>query len=101
MDIKVKWSPEAVEDVESIVEYISRDSQFYAQATVSKILDFSRSIGKFPKMGRIVPEFGDKNLRERLVYSYRLVYKIELTHILIVAVIHDKRIFGSIAERFV
>ena len=99
MDIKVKWSPEAVEDVESIAEYISRDSQFYAQATVSKMIDFSRSIAKFPKMGRMVPEFNDKKIRERLVYSYRLVYKIERTHALIVAVIHDKRLFSSIAER--
>ena len=101
MDIKVKWSPEAYEDVESIAEYISRDSQFYARATVSKIIDFSRSVGKFPQMGRVVPEFNDKKIRERLVYSYRLVYKVERTYILIVAVIHDKRSFDSISERFV
>ena len=77
MDLKVKWSPEAVEDVESIARYISRDSQFYARATVSKIIDFSRSISKFPQIGRMVPEFNDKQIRERLVYSYRLVYKVE------------------------
>ena len=73
MDIKAKWSLEAVEDVESIAEYISRDSQFYARATVSKIVDFSRSVAKFPQVGRMVPEFNDKKIRERLVYSYRLV----------------------------
>ena len=100
MDIKVNWSPRALEDVESIAEYISRDSQFYARATVSKIIDFSRSVGRFPQMGRIVPEFNDKKIRERLVYSYRLVYKIENARVLIVAVIHDKRLFSSISERF-
>ncbi len=52
-------------------------------------------------MGRIVPECNDKNIRERLVYSYRLVYKIERTKILIVAVIHDKRLFYSVSERFI
>ena len=100
MELKIKWSPEAVEDVESIAEYINRDSPFYAQATVSKILDFSRSVGQFPRMGRVVPEINDKKIRERLVYSYRLVYKIERISILIVAVIHDKRSFGSIFDRF-
>ncbi len=100
MDIKVKWSPEAVEDVESIAQYISRDSQFYAQSTVSKIIDFSRSVARFPKMGRMVPEFKDKKIRERLVYSYRLVYKIERSQILIIAVIHGKQLFDSISERF-
>ena len=52
-------------------------------------------------MGRIVPEFNNKKIRERLVYSYRLVYKINRGYILIVAVIHDKRLFGSLSERFV
>ncbi len=101
MDRKVKWSPEAIEDVESIAEYIARDSQFYARATVTKIIDFSRSVGKFSQMGRIVPEFNDSKIRERLVYSYRLVYKIERAHILIVAVIHGKQLFDSIAGRLI
>ena len=35
MDFKVVWSPEAIEDLESIAEYISRDSEFYAQAVVA------------------------------------------------------------------
>ena len=100
MDIKVRWSPQAVEDIESIAEYISRDSQFYAQATVTKIIDFARSAAQFPRMGRMVPEFNDKNIRERLVYSYRLVYKIERASILIVAVIHGKQLFDSISGRF-
>lgn len=101
MVVKVSWSPEAVEDVESIAHYISRDSKFYAKATVSKIIDFSRSVVKFPQMGRVVPELNDIKIRERLVYSYRLVYKIEQTHILIVAVIHDKRLFNSVSGRFI
>ena len=100
MDLKVNWSPEAIEDVESIAEYIGRDSQFYARATVAKIIDYSRSISRFPQIGRMVPEFNDKQVRERLVYSYRLVYKVERTRALIVAVIHDKRLFSSISERF-
>lgn len=32
MDFKVAWSPEAIEDLESIAEYIGRDSEFYARA---------------------------------------------------------------------
>ena len=100
MVIKVKWSPEAAEDVVAIAEYIDRDSPYYARATVSKIIDFSHSLGRFPKMGRTVPEFNNPKIRERLVYSYRLVYKIERFSILIVAVIHDKRLFSSISQRF-
>jgi toxin ParE1/3/4 len=38
MDREIEWSPEAIEDIDSIAEYISRDSRFYAQAVVTEIL---------------------------------------------------------------
>jgi plasmid stabilization system protein ParE len=43
-------------------------------------------------MGRVVPEIGQKNIRERFVYSYRVIYRIELEQILVVAVIHGSRL---------
>jgi len=100
MDFKVAWSPEAIEDLEAIAEYIERDSEFYAMAVVSKILDMARNIKDFPKIGRIVPDVGNENIRERFVYSYRLVYQIRGHQILIVAVIHGKQMFENIIERF-
>ena len=100
MAYKIVWSPEAIEDLQSIVEYIERDSEFYAKAVVTRILDVSRSIKDFPLIGRIVPELENKNIRERFVYSYRLVYKIKTQQILIVAVIHGRRLFETITERF-
>ncbi len=100
MEYQLTWSPEAVEDLESIAEYIERDSSFYAQSVVSKILEASRDIKEFPLIGRSVPEIGDENIRERFIYSYRLVYQIRQQKILIVAVIHGKRLLENIEERF-
>ncbi|WP_018231010.1 type II toxin-antitoxin system RelE/ParE family toxin [Thioalkalivibrio thiocyanodenitrificans] len=100
MDREVKWSPEAIEDLEAIAEYIARDSEYYARAVVTEILSVSRSTGGFPLIGRIVPEIGDEHIRERFIYSYRLVYRVESVRILIVAVIHGKRLLENIAERF-
>ena len=76
MDFKVVWSPEALEDLEAIAEYIERDSEFYARAVVNKILDIAKNIKNFPKIGRVAPEIIDENIRERFVYSYRVVYQI-------------------------
>lgn len=73
MDFKVVWSPEAVEDIESIAEYIGRDSEFYASSVVTKIVDLAGSLGKFPLIGRVVPELNDENIRERFAYSYRVI----------------------------
>ena len=100
MGLKVTWSPEATEDLELIAEYIARDSKFYARAVVAEILSVSRNIREFPLIGRVVPEVGDENIRERFIYSYRLVYRIEPERILIVAVIHGKRLLENISERF-
>jgi len=100
MDLEVEWSPEATEDLESIAEYIARDSEFYARAVVTEILAISRNIPEFPLIGRIVPEISDEHVRERLAYSYRLVYRIESRRILVVAVIHGKRLLENVQERF-
>ena len=64
MAYRVVWSPRALEDVESIASYISRDSTAYASAVVTKIIRATRTLRRFPFAGRIVPE-----LRTRLCES--------------------------------
>jgi len=100
MDLELTWSPEATEDLELITEYIARDSEFYARSVVTEILSVSRNILEFPLIGRVVPEIGDENIRERFIYSYRLVYRIEQERILIIAIIHGKRLLENVRERF-
>jgi plasmid stabilization system protein ParE len=100
MDLEVRWSPEATEDLEAIAEYIGRDSEYYARAVVSVMLSVSRNIGEFPLIGRTVPETADENIRERFVYSYRLIYRIEPKRVLIVAVVHGKRLLENVLEQF-
>ena len=99
MDLKVVWSPEAIEDVESIAQYIDRDSEFYARAVATRIIQTARSIESFPWMGRVVPELEDEKMRERLVYSYRVVYQMQANRILIVAVIHGAHLIEGISDR--
>lgn len=99
MDYQIVWSPEALADVESIASYIARDSAVYAQAVVETILETARGVQVFPFMGRIVPELGQETIRERFVYSYRLIYRIRNETITIAAVIHGRRLLGPLRER--
>ena len=99
MDLRVAWSPEAIEDVESIAAYISRDSERYAAAVVDKIIDIGRELGYSPFAGRRVPEFEDDAIRERIIYSYRLIYRIEDQVITIAAVVHGKRSLDTVADQ--
>ncbi|MCF6210058.1 MAG: type II toxin-antitoxin system RelE/ParE family toxin [Gammaproteobacteria bacterium] len=50
-----------------------------------------------PKAGRVVPELGNADIRERFLYSYRLIYEMSSGVISILAVIHGKRL---LKERF-
>ena len=38
-----------------------------------------------------MPEFEDESLRERFVYSYRIIYRIENHTVTIAAMIHGRR----------
>ena len=89
------WSEEALEDIDSIATYIEKDSSVYAKAVVSKVFEKVEMLKDFSQMGRIVPELNQDNLRELFIYSYRLIYKISNNTILIIAVIHGKRLIES------
>ena len=55
------WSPEAIEDIESIASYIERDSHWYAKVVASRIVETAETIPQFPEVGRIVPEIGNSS----------------------------------------
>ena len=93
------WSPEAVEDIESIASYIERDSVWYAKAVASKIVEAAETIPDFPELGRIVPEISDPEIRERFVYSFRIIYRLKSERILVAAVIHGSRLLQPIVQR--
>ena len=80
--VEVKWSDQAIQDIENIAEYISLDSIHYAQLQVNDFFETAEILNEYPKAGRIVPEIKGKNIRELIVGSYRLIYFI----------LNDKRI---------
>lgn len=93
------WSPEAIEDIEAIAAYIERDSPWYAKSVASRLVDTAESIPEYPELGRIVPEIGDPSIRERLIYRYRVVYRLDEHRVLIVAVIHGRQDFSQFTPR--
>jgi len=96
---QLRWSPEAVEDVESIANYIERDSSYYARAVVSRIISLAETIPEHPELGRVVPEINNPDYRERFVHKFRVIYRVESNRILIAAVIHGSRLLDPLVER--
>ncbi len=89
---RVVWSRRALHDLESIAEYIAADSTTFAGIVVRKIVNQTRILAQFPRSGRKVPEFDDENIRELIVYSYRIIYRVHDNEIVIAAVVHGKQI---------
>jgi toxin ParE1/3/4 len=44
----------------------------------------------------MVPELEDDTLRERFVYSYRIIYRVERDAVIVTAVIHGRRMLPAI-----
>ena len=96
MDYRLIWSPQAIEDIIAIAEYIGRDSSIYAESTVEQIFQAPERLIKFPKLGRLVPEKNDESIREIFVFQYRIIYEILTTEIHILTVVHGKRIIEDL-----
>ena len=88
---KIKWSPKAADSFESICNYIAKDSEYYASVFAKKINAIIKDIPTFPKTGRMVPEYRDENLRERIFQNYRIVYRIKNDVIEIVVISHSAK----------
>ena len=81
----------AIKDIDSICEFISRDSKFYAYTFADKLFDAGEGLNKFSQRGRIVPELLKENIREIFINDYRMIYKIKDNYVEILTVIHGKR----------
>ncbi len=89
----VIWSIPAKHDLKRIHDYIAEDSKHYALKVSQEFVVRSEALLDFPKMGRVVPEIGNPNIRELIIHSYRLIYEVSPNRIEIIAVIHCKQDF--------
>lgn len=96
--MKIVWTEPAIEDLRNLYDYIARDSDLYASSFVERIIVAAERLSDFPRIGRVVPEAEDENIRELLNQNYRIVYRIksENKRIEILTVIHGRRDLTSI-----
>ena len=87
----VIWAPSALDDIDSIAEYIARDSVDQAALFVTRILEITDRLQAFPLSGRVLPEIGDKSCREIIYGTYRIMYRVEDNDIWITGIVHGAR----------
>ena len=88
--MKIRWSPTAISDVESIREYIAQDSPSAARRVAQTIKESVGRLRSFPLSGRVgrVP-----GTRELVIpgTSYIAAYKINPDEVVIAAVLHGRQ----------
>lgn len=92
---RVTWRPEALADIEQIELFISRDSTTYARLLVRRLIAATVRLGEFPDSGRVVREVGNQNVREVIVRSYRVIYRVWPDEVEVIAVVHGARLIGE------
>ncbi len=87
----VTWADPAKADLKSLHDFIAHDSTHYAKKVSQDMVAKSDILDELPRLGRMVPEFEDPNVRELSIYSYRIIYEIKNEHIFVIAVIHKRQ----------
>jgi len=90
--VDIKWSDDALLDLDEISEYISKDSLEIATIFIQEIFEKVENLSTYPYMGRTVPDQSNEKVRELIHKNYRIIYEIKDDFIKILIVIHGSRI---------
>ena len=73
---KVSWTPQALDDIDAICLFISRDAPEFAKIFADRAFRATDRLATFPRSGRILPELNVDDIREIILGNYRLIYRI-------------------------
>ncbi|MGA2073075.1 MAG: type II toxin-antitoxin system RelE/ParE family toxin [Terriglobia bacterium] len=88
---QVRWTPQAADDLESICLFIARDSAQLAVVFADRVLRATDRLASYPWLGRVVPELGAEDIREIIVGSYRIIYRLRKDAVHLLTLHHGAR----------
>lgn len=90
--VHITWTESAGNDLISIKEYISIDSQLQAKLFIESVYTKVQVLMKFPEIGKPVPELPGTEYRELLFKRYRIIYRFSNNEIFIISIHHSSRL---------
>jgi toxin ParE1/3/4 len=96
---QIIWSNRAYEDLESVFEYIARDSKKYARIQVETIVNKIESLIEYPLIGRSIPELSFSGYREVIASNYRVIYRYNNERVYVVAITHSRRSLDKVVSK--
>jgi toxin ParE1/3/4 len=92
---RVRWSPRSRRDLLEIGRFIGRDDPVAARRWVEQLRERARAAAAVPLAGRKTPEFDREDIREVLVRTYRIIYRVREGEIQVLTVLEGRRLLGS------
>jgi len=89
---EVRWTPQALDDLEAICLFIARDTFRIAAVFADRAFRATERLAEHPRSGGVVPELNINDVREIILGNYRLIYRIREDEVHIVTVHHGARL---------
>ncbi len=101
--VEIKFTDQALNDIDEIAYFISASSSYYAGLQVQKFFQRVDMLERFPNIGRVVPELNHKSVRELIEGSYRIIYRVLTKAEIHILTIHhsSKRLRKSRLKRLI
>ncbi len=92
---QVIWTPKALDDLESLLDYISQDAPAAARRFAQKLVSRVELLVDHPLLGGYVAEDSSHTYREIRQGNYRVLYRSDAQAVYIVAIHHAARLLDT------
>ena len=94
--MSVKWTVEALNDLEEIELFIAKDNIDRALSFVNELIDFGDSLGNFANKGTQAKWTDDTSVKEMYYKDYTFIYEINSDSV----IIHEIHNFAKMIRHF-
>ncbi|MBI1768718.1 MAG: type II toxin-antitoxin system RelE/ParE family toxin [Bacteroidetes bacterium] len=96
MVVEIRWTTEALGDIENIAQFIAKDSEHYAIIQTERFFEKIKILETHPLAGQIVPELKSENVRQLIEGNYRIIYLVvSKSRIDVLTIHHSKRLISN------
>ena len=93
--MKLRWTRRAEQQLAEIGRFIARDKPGAARRWVEVLRRRAAEAAERPLVGRVVPELDREDIREVIVRSYRIVYRVGKGVVEVLTVFESHRLLRS------
>lgn len=92
---RIVWAPKALDDLEGLLAYISRDAPVAARRFAQKVIARIELLRNHPLSGSYVPEDESRTYREVRQGNYRILYRTDAETVYVVGVHHAAKLLDA------